>query len=67
MFCVLMLKTTNKLWSDKIVITTSTEPILIQTIPFPAVTVCPQIVSDTLLQTFENELEELSWSLDDER
>ena len=43
MFCYLMVETTLKFVEDKIVLELSSEEVPISSIPFPAVTICPQV------------------------
>jgi Amiloride-sensitive sodium channel len=43
MFCYLMVETTLKFVEEKIVLELSSEEIPISAIPFPAVTICPQV------------------------
>lgn len=44
-FCVLMFKTTSKFHDDKIILDLSSHEVSVGEIPFPAVTVCPQILN----------------------
>lgn len=43
MFCYLMFETTLKFMEDKVVLELSSKEVSISAIPFPAVTICPQM------------------------
>jgi Amiloride-sensitive sodium channel len=53
LFGVLMLKTTRKFNKNKIVLQLSTEAVRVGDIPFPAVTICPQIFYKDDLKNFD--------------
>jgi Amiloride-sensitive sodium channel len=49
-----MVETTLKFLEDKIVIELSREEVPISSIPFPAVTICPEVELDEKFQSFNN-------------
>jgi hypothetical protein len=52
LFGVLMFETTTKFTASKIVLQLSTEEVPVGDIPFPAVTICPQIFNEHDLRLF---------------
>lgn len=54
-FCLLLVKTTNKFIADKIVLELSKEETSISVVPFPAFTVCPEVFHENYLPNFEKE------------
>lgn len=55
MFCLLIIKTTSKFIADKIVLELSSDEIPISNIPFPAITMCPQIFQKDGLPHFDGD------------
>jgi Amiloride-sensitive sodium channel len=55
-FCFLFFKTTNKFMEDKVIIDLSRVEIPIGDIPFPAVTLCPDVSINEKFKTFDLEL-----------
>jgi Amiloride-sensitive sodium channel len=53
MFFYLATETTTKFLSNKIVLRLSEKEVLIRDIPFPAVTMCPQIFNENFLSHFD--------------
>jgi Amiloride-sensitive sodium channel len=56
LFGVLMFKTTSKFNASKIVLQLSTEEVPVGDIPFPAVTICPEIFYKDDLKSFDRTL-----------
>lgn len=53
MFCFLIIETTSKLAADTIVLELSKEEIPINSIHFPAVTICPQMFHEAYMPHFD--------------
>jgi flagellar biosynthesis regulator FlbT len=56
MFGYLMLEMTVKFLEEKIVLQLSSEEVPIRNIPFPAVTICPEVVLDENFHSFDRKL-----------
>jgi Amiloride-sensitive sodium channel len=54
MFILLMHDTTGRFAADQIVIKLSESQLSIEEVPFPAVTICPEVVEENLIAEYEN-------------